>query len=309
MTEFDASAFKAATLYTIALVCHKIYQDFRRPTYSGAELRMSQASTNTCAVAPAVAAALARRSFLVGLAVTAPIAATASAEAFAAPMVSRSEIDDLYAERTKLTARSKTLKDQYRAAEDSMPWWAQPGQKYVRSDGQWIGEKVGWPAIDDGKLPSCPSIWIDKRISPHEIRNDFAIDTETARMGPVEARVRYRSRMRDMIARLRRQREEEAKAGLRQFRDRLNEIRESLKEIDKKIENSNVTAADAAQKVAAVTLIASSCDRRRSHEYLGNSATLVALQPFLTGQIREHVDYVIEHPYHEMSAMPFYSAT
>src|SRR6478752_5300338 len=103
MTEFDASAFKAATLYTIALVCHKIYQDFRRPTYSGAELRMSQASTNTCAVAPAVAA-------------------TASTEAFAAPMVSRSEIDDLYAERTKLTARSKTLKDQYRAAEDSMPW-------------------------------------------------------------------------------------------------------------------------------------------------------------------------------------------
>ena len=72
MTEFDASAFKTATLCTIALVCHKIYQDFRRPTYSGAELRMSQASTNTCAVTPAVAAGLARRAFLVGLAVTAP---------------------------------------------------------------------------------------------------------------------------------------------------------------------------------------------------------------------------------------------
>jgi hypothetical protein len=28
----------------------------------------------------------------------------------------------------------------------------------------------------------------------------------------------------------------------------------------------------------------------------------------LAGQIREHVDYVIEHPDHEMWAMPFYSA-
>jgi hypothetical protein len=46
----------------------------------------------------------------------------------------------------------------------------------------------------------------------------------------------------------------------------------------------------------------------RSNDEFGNTATLVALQPFLTGQIREHVDYVIEHPDHEMWAMPFYSA-
>jgi hypothetical protein len=46
----------------------------------------------------------------------------------------------------------------------------------------------------------------------------------------------------------------------------------------------------------------------RNTDCFGNSATLVALQPFLTGQVREHVDYVIEHPDHEMWAMPFYSA-
>jgi tetrahydromethanopterin S-methyltransferase subunit G len=60
-----------------------------------------------------------------------------------------------------------------------------------------------------------------------------------------------------MIARLRRQSEEEAKAGLQQFDDQLDAIGERLSEIDEKIENLNVTAADAAQKVAAVILITS----------------------------------------------------
>jgi hypothetical protein len=269
---------------------------------------MSQATPNTFTAIPEAAVGLARRSFLVGLAVTVPIAVTASTGAPGAPSASRSEIDDLYAERTELAARSRTLTEQHKAAEASMPWWAQPGRKYVRSDGQWVGEKVGWPAIDDGELPPNPSTWINKRVSPFEIRKDFTIDANRASMSPDEARVRYRRRMRGMIARLRRQREEEAKAELRQFRDQLDAIGERLGEIDKKIENFSVSAANAAQKAAAVALITSLYDHRRRTDCFGNSATLVALQPFLTGQIREHVDYVIEHPYLEMGAMPFYWA-
>jgi hypothetical protein len=60
--------------------------------------------------------------------------------------------------------------------------------------------------------------------APHEIRKDRAIDAMRASMRPDEAHARYRRRMRDMIARLRRQSEEEAKAGLQQFNDQLDAI-------------------------------------------------------------------------------------
>lgn len=131
---------------------------------------------------------------------------------FATPGASGAQIDKLYGERTELAARSRVLHEQWKAAEASMPWWARPGHKYVRSDGEWVGESVGWPAIDDGKLPRHVNVWINKRETPHEIRKDRAIDAMRTTMRPDEAHAKYRRRMRDMIARLRRQREE-AEAG------------------------------------------------------------------------------------------------
>lgn len=240
--------------------------------------------------------------------VGATLLATQPVAAFATRESSSAEVDKLYEERTQIAARSRTLNEQWKAAEDSMPWWARPGHKYVRSDGTWGGESVGWPAIDDGKLSSHPNQWINKRVTPHEIRKDRVIDAKRASMRPEEAHARYRRRMRDLITRLRRQREEEVKAGLQQLQDQLDAIGERLSEIDEKIENLSVTAAGAPQKAAAVILITSLYDHWRKTDCFGNSATLVALQPFLTGQIREHVDYVVEHADAEMCAMPFYSA-
>jgi hypothetical protein len=106
--------------------------------------------------------------------------------------------------------------------------------------------------------------------------------------------------MRDLVARLRQQREEERKSGLSDLMAQLVAIGERLSEIDERIENLDVTSADAAQQAAAMILITSLYEHWRSNDEFGNTATLVALQPFLTGQIREHVDYVIEHPDHEM---------
>jgi hypothetical protein len=83
---------------------------------------------------------------------------------------------------------------------------------------------------------------------------------------------------------------------------------ERLGDIDDKIEDLSVTPAGAAQKAAALILITSLYEHWSSADCFGNTATLVALQPFLTGQIREHVDYVIEHPNDEIQTMPFYSA-
>jgi hypothetical protein len=252
---------------------------------------------------------LARRSFLAGLAVAVPIGATAATAALASPGAARSEVDQLYEKRTELAAQSRELREQYRAAEASMPWWAQPGPSHLRGDGIWRGTDVGWPAVDDDKLPPRADFMLNKRPSPSDIKGDF--DAQIRHWGDKrrpEIRAVYRRRMRDLISRLRLQREEEQKAGIAKISAQLDAIGERLSEIDERIENLNVAPADAAQKAAALILITSLYECWQSNDEFGNTATLVALQPFLTGQIREHVDYVIEHPDHEMWAMPFYSA-
>jgi hypothetical protein len=57
-----------------------------------------------------------------------------------------------------------------------MPWWAQPGPSHLRGDGSWRGTDVGWPAIDNDKLPSRPQCMFNKRPSPSDIRKDFELD-------------------------------------------------------------------------------------------------------------------------------------
>jgi hypothetical protein len=228
-----------------------------------------------------------------------------SAAAFAIQDSSREGIDALYEQRTELAAQSRELREQHNAAEASMPWWAQPGPSHLRGDGSWWGTDVGWPAIDNDRFPSFATAMLLKRPSPSDIRKDFEFGLRTwGEKHRPEIRAAFRRRMRDLVARIRRQREEELRVGLPAIEAQL----EQLGEIDEKIENLSVTPAGAAQKAAAMILITSLYDHWRNTDCFGNTATLVALQPFLTGQIREHVDYVIAHPDHEMWAMPFYSA-
>jgi hypothetical protein len=98
-----------------------------------------------------------------------------------------------------------------------MPWWAQAGHEYLRGDGTWTGGVVGWPAIDDDRKPSHPThiFMLQKRPSPHTISKDFESDLRFwGEKHRPEIRAKYRRRMRELVARLRRQREEEQKAGL-----------------------------------------------------------------------------------------------
>jgi hypothetical protein len=265
-------------------------------------------ATHTTAI-PEASAGLARRTFLAGLAVTAPIAARAFTPALAASGAARGAIDALYEERTTLAAQSRELHQQYSAAQASMPWWAAPGPSHLKGDGTWRrGPDVGWPAIDDGLVPSRPNECLNKRPSASDIRKEFEGSRMWGEKHRAEFRARYRRQMIDLVSRLRRQRDEEAKAGLAAISTQLDAIGERLGEIDENIEGLDVSATDAAQKAAAVTLITSLYAHLRNNDEFGDTATLVALRPFLTGQIREHVDYVIEHPDHEMWAMPFYSA-
>jgi hypothetical protein len=271
--------------------------------------KAAQKATDVALIIPSCAAVtdapMARRSFLTGLAVSLPAAAIAATPALAGTQ--RSEIDILYEERTVLAARSRKLAEQYAAAEASMPWWAQGGYGYLCGDGTWTGAFVGWPATDDIKALNLMPLL--KRPSPWTFRKEFEsyIRYYGEERRP-EFRATYRRQMRDLVARLRCQREEQRKVGLQQLRDQLGVIGEPLSEIDERIESLSVTSAAAAQKAAAMILITSPYNHWRSNDEFGNTATLVALQPFLTGQIREHVDYVIENPDCEMSGMLFYSA-
>jgi hypothetical protein len=249
---------------------------------------------------------LARRSFLTGLAVSLPIATAAATHALAAPGASRREIDDLYVERTELAARSRKLCEQYAAADASMPWWAQAGHEYLRGDGTWTGGIVGWPAIDDDR-PSHATVMILKRPSPYTIAKDFERDLRFfgEKQRP-EIRATYRRRMRDLVARLRRQREEEQKADLPGLMAQMDAIDQRIEVIGDRLEHLDVLPADVPQKAAALLLIASIYDRDRNDSF-GASVTLEALRPALTGQIREHADHVAANPNDEMWSMPFWS--
>jgi hypothetical protein len=261
----------------------------------------------TQVIAPEAPQGLARRSFLAGLAITAPIAATAATPALAAPGASRGAIDELYAERTALAARSRILDEQWKAAHARLPWWAKPGPCYLRGDGKWTGAHTGWPAIDDGRTPSSASAMILKRPRPSDIREDFEFGVRIwGEKRRPEFRALYRNRMLALVSRRRRQRDERRQAGLPTIEDELDTLGERLGEIDDRLEDLEVQPADLPQKAAAVLLIASIYDRGCNYTF-GRSATLDALRPLLTGQIREHADHVVANPDDEMWSMPFYS--
>jgi hypothetical protein len=244
---------------------------------------------------------LARRSFLTGLAVTLPIATTVAVPALAAPGASRTEIDDLYAERTELAAQSRALVEAYRAAEAAMPWWAQTGCE------PRTGAFSGWPAIcDEDGNPSTR--FVRQRPSPIDIRKDceellryLGEDKRAAVRGE------YRHRMRELIARLRLQREEKRKVRLPDLEAQLEAIGDQIFDFDDRLQKFEVPPEHMPQKAAAVLLITSHLDHHGDRS-LGTSvlATLDALRPFLTGLISGHAEYAAANPYELMRTMPFW---
>jgi hypothetical protein len=172
-----------------------------------------------------------RRGFLTGAAVVSATVAVGATAALASS--ARSEIDALYAERTALAARSRELREQYGAAVASMPWWAQAGHEYLRGDGTWTGGVVGWPAIDDDRKPQNDIVMILKRPSPYTIRRDFERDLRFfGEKSRPKTRATYRKRMRELIARLRRQRDEERKAGIPAILTQWDELCERIGDLD-----------------------------------------------------------------------------
>jgi hypothetical protein len=112
---------------------------------------------------------------------------------------------------------------------------------------------------------------------------------------------------RTTLAGLSRELEEVEKSGVLHLDAQLDAIGERFSEIDDRLEDLDVPPVDAPQKAAALILIAAIYDCQRD-DVFPCSPSLHALRPLLTGQIREHVDYVAEHTGDEICTMPFYSA-
>ncbi|SHM07235.1 hypothetical protein SAMN05444159_7596 [Bradyrhizobium lablabi] len=234
--------------------------------------------------------------------------ASQSAAAFAVQNSGRAEIDKLYEERTALAARSRELHAQYVAADASLPWWARAGHEYLRGDGTWTGGIVGWPAIDDDHKPAHYIVQLLKRPSPYTIRRDFERDLRFfgEKQRP-EIRAKYRRRMRELVARLRCQREEERKAGLPELEAQIDAISDRIFDLNDRIENLDVSAADMPQKVAAVHMI-TQYRHFLARQPIGDIAVLMVLRPMLTGLIREHADFAAKDWEAPICSMPFYSS-
>lgn len=249
--------------------------------------------------------AIGRRGFLTGAAVVSATVAVGATAALASS--ARSEIDALYAERTALAARSRELHAQYVAADASLPWWAQAGHEYLRSDGTWTGGIVGWPAIDDDLKPAHYIVQFLKRPSPYTIRRDFERDLRFfGEKSRPKIRATYRKRMRELVARLRRQRDEERKAGIPAISAEWDELDDRIGDLEDRIENLQVSGADVPQKAAAVCMIAL-MRHHLDHHPVGDVTVLKALRPMLRGLIREHAELVAKDCEAPICSIPFYA--
>jgi hypothetical protein len=252
--------------------------------------------------------AITRRAALTAAAI--PLVAT-TATAWGAPAAAIDRLDSLWASRTKLAAESRAIGEAYEAAEAKLPEWAASGPCMLLGDGTWCGPHVWWPRIEDGKLPIKETYRLNKRPGPRDIREQF--EHSVLICGPTSrARIReiYREKMRDLIARIRLQREERSKLGLDEIGQRGDAASAAVRACENEIE-----AADPSpQKVLALLLMGACYHSLRADtmEEPGTALQMAAgaieaLRPLVGGILREHVDYLFDHPDMPIAQMPFWA--
>jgi hypothetical protein len=231
-----------------------------------------------------------------------PVAAVATCSADDA------RINALWAERTATAGELRGLHREIEEAESKLPEWARPGPKYLRSDGTYGGEDVGWPLIQGGRTPEDGVI--NKRPSPDDIRETFEIHVrhrgEDVWQRVKDAQKVYEKSMAELNERLRLQRIEKERVGLAGCDERQEALCDRSNDIDDAIEAMPATAA----KAAAMFMIAmlrnnpGNADTLRGDgsdgdgDGLGSIAghILPVLRPQLTGLIAHHVDDLIDNP-------------
>jgi hypothetical protein len=217
----------------------------------------------------------------------------------------------LWAERQKHVVRLLQLSHEYNAAHDKLPAWAMSGPERLDASGNFCGNDVSWPLVEDLTPPSMGERIVRPSIYQAKEHFDFAVSVFASSPKTREnCRAAMRRNIKAIVARLRTRHQLYVELGLdridREMSDACTAMCETEDAIGELEQSPNVVAA---QLLAS---LGNDCDRTScasGNGYCGTMAmALVALRgvlPGLSGLIREHAAFFAGNPTLPLSAMPF----
>jgi hypothetical protein len=217
----------------------------------------------------------------------------------------------LWAERQKHVVRLLQLSHEYNAAHDKLPAWAMSGPERLDANGNFCGDNVAWPLVEDLTPPSMGERIVRPSIYQAKEHFDFAVSVFASSPKTREnCRANMRRNIKAMVARLRARKQLYAELGLdridREMSDACTAMCETEDAIGELEQLPNVVAA---QLLAS---LGDDCDRTScasGNGYCGTMAmALVALRgllPGLSGLIRDHAALFVNNPTLPLSAVPF----
>jgi hypothetical protein len=217
----------------------------------------------------------------------------------------------LWAERQKHVVRLLQLSHAYNAAHDKLPAWAMSGPERLDASGNFCGNDVSWPLVEDLTPPSMGERIVRPAIYQAKANFEFAVRVFGSTPAFRErCRATMRSNIKAIVAQLRDRKRLYAELGLDRIDREMNDACTAMCEVE-----DAIGELEQSPNVVAAQLLASlgdDCDRTScasGNGYCGTMAmALVALcgvLPGLSGLIREHAAFFVSNPTLPLSAMPF----
>ena len=217
----------------------------------------------------------------------------------------------LWAERQKQVGRLLQLSREYDAAHDKLPAWAISGPERLDSNGNFCGDIVAWPLVEDLTPPDMGERIVRPSIYQAKENFEFAVRVfASSPKGRENCRATMRRSIKAIVARLRARRLLYEELGLVRLDREMSDACTAMCAAEDAIGELTL-----APNVVAATLLAGLCndcgrsDFAEGNGYCGTMAmALVALRgllPNLTGAIRDDAAHFVSNPTLPLSAMPF----
>jgi len=219
----------------------------------------------------------------------------------------------LWAERQKHVVRLLQLSHEYNAAHDKLPAWAMSGPERLDASGNFCGNDVSWPLVEDLTPPSMGERIVRPAIYQAKENFEFAVRVFGSGSTPAfreRCRANMRRSIRAIVVRLRERNHIYAELGLDRIDREMNDACTAMCEVE-----DAIGELEQSPNVVAAQLLASlgdDCDRTScasGNGYCGTMAmALVALRgllPDLSSTIRDHAAFFVGNPTLPLSAMPF----
>jgi hypothetical protein len=214
----------------------------------------------------------------------------------------------LWAQRQKHVVRLLQLSHEYNAAHVKLPAWAMSGPERLDASGNFCGNDVSWPLVEDLTPPSMGERIVRPAI--YQAKDNFEFAVRVLGFSRENCRATMRRNIKAIVARLRTRKQLYAELGLDRIDREMNDACTAMCEAE-----DAIGELEQSPNVVAAQLLASlgdDCDRTScasGNGYCGTMAmALVALRgvlPGLSGLIREHAALFVSNPTLPLSAMPF----